>query len=75
MCIYRPPNSNKFLLVNIYFFQEIILSLNRAALKFENFIVMGDFNIDVNASGPRKDNLDEFYNLFDLTNLVREVTC
>ena len=64
-----------FLLVNIYFFQEIILSLNRAALKFENFIVMGDFNIDVNASGPRKDNLDEFCNLFDLTNLVREVTC
>ena len=75
MCIYRPPNSNNFLLVNTYFFQEIILSLNRAALKFENFIVMGDFNIDVNASGPRKDNLDEFYNLFDLTNLVREVTC
>ena len=36
---------------------------------------MGDFNIDVNASGPGKDKLDEFCNLFDLTNLVKEVTC
>ena len=60
----------------IYFFDEINLSLNKAALKFENFIVMGDLNIDVNASAsPGKDKLDEFCNLFDLTNLVIEVTC
>ena len=50
--------------------------MNKAALKFENFIVMGDLNIDVNASAsPGKDKLDEFCNLFDLTNLVIEVTC
>ena len=36
---------------------------------------MGDFNIDVNASGPGKDKLDKFCNPFDLTNLIREVTC
>ena len=36
---------------------------------------MDDFNIDVNASEPGKDKLDEFWNLFDLTNLVRKVTC
>ena len=37
---------------------------------------MGDLNIDVNASAsPGKDKLDEFCNLFDLTNLVRKVTC
>ena len=36
---------------------------------------MGDFDIDVNDSGSGKDKLDEFCNLFDLTNLVREVTC
>ena len=70
MCIYRPPNYNNL----STFFDEITLSLNKAALKFENFIVMGDFNIDVNASGPGKDKLDEFCNLFDLTNLVKEVT-
>ena len=65
-CIYRPPNYNNL----STFFDEITLSLNKAALKFENFIVMGDFNIDVNASGPGKDKLDEFCNLLDLTNLV-----
>ena len=36
---------------------------------------MGDFDIDVNGFGSGKDKLDEFCNLFDLTNLVREVTC
>ena len=46
-----------------------------AALNFEKFIVIGDFKINVNASGSGKDNLDEFCNLFDLTYLVREVTC
>ena len=70
MCIYCPPNYNSL----STFFDEITLSLNKAALKFENFIVMGDFNIDVNASGPGKDKLDEFCNLFDLTNLVKEDT-
>ena len=71
MCIYRPPNYNNL----STFFDEITLSLNKAALKFEKFLVMGDFNIDANASGPGKDKLDEFWNLFDLTNLVREITC
>ena len=70
-CIYRPPNYNNL----STFFDEITLSLNKAALKFENFIVMGDFNIDVNASGPGKDKLDKFSNLFDSTNLVIEVAC
>ena len=36
---------------------------------------MGDFSIDVNASEPGKDKLDEFCNLFYLTNLVRKVIC
>ena len=71
MCIYRPPNCNNL----STFLNEITLSLNKAALKFESFIVMGELNIDVNASGPRKDKLDEFCNFFDLTNLVREGTC
>ena len=50
ICIYRPSNYNNL----STFFDEITLSLNKAALKFEKFIVMGDFNIDVNASGPGK---------------------
>ena len=71
MCIYRPPNYNNL----STFFDEITLSLNKAALKFENFIVMGDFSIDVNVSEPGKDKLDEFCNLFYLTDLVKKVIC
>ena len=36
MCIYRPPNYNNL----STFLDETTLSLNKAALKFENFIVM-----------------------------------
>ena len=71
MCIYRPPNCDNLLL----FLTKITLSLNKSAINFENFIVRGDFNIDLNASGRGKDKLDEFYNLFDLTNLITEITC
>ena len=58
-----PPNHNNL----STFFGEMTLLLNKAALKFEKFIVMCDFNIDVR---PGKDKLDEFCNLFDLINLV-----
>ena len=52
MCIYCPPNYNNLSI----FFDKITLSLNMAALKFENFIVMGDFNINLNSYGPGKVN-------------------
>ena len=49
MCIYRPPNYNNL----STFLDETTLSLNKDALKFENFIVMVYINglIDVNAPG------------------------
>ena len=34
----------------------------------DNFIVMGDFNIDVNLPSHEHDKLEEFCNLFDLSN-------
>ena len=71
MCIYCPSNYNNLPI----FLDKITLSLKIAALKFENFVVMGNFKINVNAYGPGKDKLDEFCNLFNLTNLVRETTC
>ena len=61
MCIYHPPNYDKL----STFLEEITSSLNKAALKFETFIVMGDFNMDANAPGPGKDKLDKFCNLFE----------
>ena len=71
MCIYHPPNY-----INLCtFFDKITLSLNKVALRFENFIVKGDFNFDINTSGPGKNKLDEFCNLFYLFDFAREATC
>ena len=36
---------------------------------------MGDFNIDVTKKGTEFDKLDEFCDLFNLTNLVTSPTC
>ena len=43
-------------------------------MKYENVVVMGDFNIDINKRGARLDNLDKFCNLFNLTNLIKSET-
>ena len=47
----------------IYFFDEITVSLRKAASNFENFIIMGDVSVDLNFSGPGKDKLDELCNM------------
>ena len=44
--IYRPPNPNN---MNT-FFDEITACLSKAAVKYENIIIMGDFNIDIKKS-------------------------
>ena len=40
---YRPPLPNN---INT-FFDEITTSLSKAAIRYENIIIMGDFNIDI----------------------------
>ena len=57
------------------FFKEVIDSLSKATLTYENVIIIGDFNIDINTTGMDVDKLDEFCNLFDLTNLIKTETC
>ena len=43
MSVHRPPTSS-----NIdTFFAELTISLSKAVNKFDNLIIMGDFNIDV----------------------------
>ena len=43
MSVYRPPTSS-----NIdTFFAELAISLSKAVNKFDNLIIMGDFNIDI----------------------------
>ena len=57
------------------FFKEVIVSRGKASLTYGNFIIMGGFNIDINTIGIDVDKLDEFRNLFDLTNLMKTETC
>ena len=57
------------------FFKEVTDSLSKASFTYENFIIMGDFNIDISTTGMDVDKLDEFCNLFDLTNLIIKDTC
>ena len=63
MGIYRPSNFNNLDTL----FKEVSDSLSKASLVYENFIIMGDFKIDINIAGMDVDKLDEFWNLFDLT--------
>ena len=42
---------------------------------YDNFIVMGNFNTDVNLLSYEHDKLREFCNLFDLSNLIKSNTC
>ena len=41
-----------------------------ALCKYGNLIVMGDFRIDIKSSNSNKDKLENFCDLFNLTNLV-----
>ena len=68
---YRPPvyeNLSKF-------FESITLSLSKASNKYENFLIMGDLNIDINSSGNGFNMLDQFCNLFCLSQLIKSPTC
>ena len=62
MGIYRPTNFNNL----DTFFKEVTDSVSKESLTYENFIIMGDFNIDINTAEMDFDNLDEVCNLFDL---------
>ena len=69
--IYRPPNPNN---MNT-FFDEITACLSKAAVKYKNIIIMGDFNIDIKNKGLGYGKLDTFCDLFNLTNLIYSATC
>ena len=67
MSVYRPPTSS-----NIdTFFAELIISLSKAVNKFDNLIIMGDFNKDITKKDcPGFDKLEELHDTFNLTNLI-----
>ena len=68
---YRPPNFDKR-----SFFEEISNSLCLMVSKYENILLVGDFNI--NLLDSKSDNRNHFSDLrdtFALTNLVKDKTC
>ena len=69
--IYRPPDYGNLSM----FFHELSFSLDKASEIYENIIIMGDFNIDVTTKGMGFDKLDEFCDIFNLTNLITSDTC
>ena len=42
---------------------------------YENVIVLSDFSIDVKLAGSELEKLEEFCDLFNLTDLIRCMTC
>ena len=69
--IYRPPSTGNIKT----FFEEMNEVVSKALCKYENLIVMGDFNIDIKSSTSDKDKLENFCDLFNLTNPVHSETC
>ena len=49
--------------------------INNTLFKYENLIVMDDFSIDIKSSNSGNDKLENFCDLFNLTNQVHLETC
>ena len=56
------------------FFDEITATLSKVATKYENTIIMGDFNVDIKSKGLGHGKSDTFCELFNLTNLIHSET-
>ena len=69
--IYGPPNSQNL----VHFFNELSDSLSKANESYENYIVIGDFNIDIGISNSDHDKLEHICSLFDLKSLIKKETC
>ena len=68
---YRPESINKTL-----FFEELYISLSKAANDYENIVVAGDLNIDLSIPNNDKGHfLSSICVTFDLKNLVNVKTC
>ena len=57
------------------FVNKITTNLSKALLKYENIILMGDFNIDTKCKDIETDKLEELCDTFNLKNLVKRETC
>ena len=60
--LHRPPTPEN----SVSFFKELTDSLSKGSTFYENFIILGDFKIDVKVAGRELDKLEEFCNTFNL---------
>ena len=68
MSVYRPPSSSN----TDTFIAKLTISLKKAVNKFDNLIIMGEFNIDIKKEDcSRLDKLEELRDTFNLTNLIK----
>ena len=58
-----------------FFFEKLTDSLRKKSQSYKDFIILSDFNRDVKLSGTELHKLEEFCDLFTLTNLIRAATC
>ncbi len=63
--IYRPPTQSQ-----PYFFSQLSTAIDHYSDKYENFVVLGDFN-----AIETEQEIGDFMDLFALKNLVKEPTC
>ena len=61
---YRPPSTGNIKT----FFEKINEVISKDLCKYENLIVMGEFNIYTKSSNSDKDKLEHFWDLLNLTN-------
>ena len=66
---------NEYLLVISNIFDEITLSLSKAVLKYENYVLMVDSNIGVSVFVTESNKLEKSWIPFDVTNFIRETKC
>ena len=69
--IYQPPTPENL----VSFFEELTDSLSKGSDFYEDFIILDDFSVDVKVVGRELDKLDQFCDLFNITNLLRNETC
>ena len=69
--IYRPSSTKNIEKV----FEKMNEVISKALCKYENLMVMLDFNIYSKSSNCDKDKLESFHDLYNLANLVHLETC
>ena len=71
LSVYRPPSPNSI----VTFFEELTDFLGRAINNYRNIILMEDFSTDIKKENPiAYDKLEEFWDIFNWTNLVKSET-